>query len=174
MFTGIVEELGEVVEIETAADSAVFTIRGPLVTQDATHWMVRRMADVARGGPQATFDAEGRPIVIPIETTLAQFHQILRDHGCHGSACDLGDRRAIDALIATHGVVFDATDRVLWVSRGPHLSGAFVRFDLRRVFTEGRDPAADPAPEIIEDDPILADGRYAEGRARAVRPTEKK
>ncbi len=53
-----------------------------LVTQDATHWMVRRMADVARGGPQATFDAEGRPIVIPIETTLAQFHQILRDHGC--------------------------------------------------------------------------------------------
>ena len=37
MFTGIVEELGEVVEIETAADSAVFTIRGPLVTQDATH-----------------------------------------------------------------------------------------------------------------------------------------
>ena len=53
-----------------------------LVTVDATHWMVRRMADVARGGPQATFDAEGRPIVIPIETTLAQFHQILRDHGC--------------------------------------------------------------------------------------------
>ncbi|MEO5874987.1 MAG: riboflavin synthase [Streptosporangiaceae bacterium] len=37
MFTGIVEELGEIVEIETAADSAVFTVRGPLVTQDATH-----------------------------------------------------------------------------------------------------------------------------------------
>jgi riboflavin synthase len=37
VFTGIVEELGEVVEIETAEDSAVFTIRGPLVTQDATH-----------------------------------------------------------------------------------------------------------------------------------------
>jgi len=37
VFTGIVEELGEVVEIETAVDSAVFTIRGPLVTQDATH-----------------------------------------------------------------------------------------------------------------------------------------
>jgi len=37
VFTGIVEELGEIVTIETAADSAVFTIRGPLVTQDATH-----------------------------------------------------------------------------------------------------------------------------------------
>jgi len=37
VFTGIVEELGEIVEIRTADDSAVFTIRGPLVTQDATH-----------------------------------------------------------------------------------------------------------------------------------------
>jgi hypothetical protein len=99
---------------------------------------------------------------------------ILRDHGCHGTACELGDRRAIDALIATHGVVFDATDRALWVSRGPHLSGAFVRFDLKRIFTIGRDPLADPPPEIIEDDPILADGKYDEGRARALRPTGQK
>lgn len=98
--------------------------------------------------------------------------RILRDHGCAHGACELGDRRAIDALIATHGVVADTTDRVLWVSRGPHLSGAFVRFDLRRVFALDHDPAADPAPETIEDDPILQDGRYAEGRARAVRPTQ--
>lgn len=37
MFTGIVEELGEIVAIESARDSARFTIRGPLVTQDASH-----------------------------------------------------------------------------------------------------------------------------------------
>lgn len=37
MFTGIVEELGEIVSIESAADSARLTIRGPLVTQDAAH-----------------------------------------------------------------------------------------------------------------------------------------
>ncbi|MCW2917119.1 MAG: riboflavin synthase, alpha subunit, partial [Actinomycetia bacterium] len=37
MFTGIVEELGEIVAIESASDSARFTIRGPLVTQDASH-----------------------------------------------------------------------------------------------------------------------------------------
>ena len=36
MFTGIVEELGEVVAIERGADSAVLTVRGPLVTSDAT------------------------------------------------------------------------------------------------------------------------------------------
>lgn len=53
-----------------------------VVSQEATHWMVRRMADALRGGPLPTFDADGRPIVIPIDTTLTQFHEILRSHGC--------------------------------------------------------------------------------------------
>ncbi len=37
MFTGIVEELGEIVTIEQGADSAVLRVRGPLVVSDATH-----------------------------------------------------------------------------------------------------------------------------------------
>ena len=37
MFTGIVEELGEVVAIERQSDAARFTIRGQLVTSDAGH-----------------------------------------------------------------------------------------------------------------------------------------
>jgi riboflavin synthase len=36
MFTGIVEELGEIVAIEHGAESAVVRVRGPLVTSDAT------------------------------------------------------------------------------------------------------------------------------------------
>ncbi|MEZ5151058.1 riboflavin synthase [Rhodococcus zopfii] len=37
MFTGIVEELGEIVTREDLADAARFTVRGPLVTSDAAH-----------------------------------------------------------------------------------------------------------------------------------------
>lgn len=37
MFTGIVEELGEIVATEQLDDSARLTIRGPLVTSDAGH-----------------------------------------------------------------------------------------------------------------------------------------
>jgi riboflavin synthase len=37
MFTGIVEELGEIVAIEHGEESAVVTVRGPLVTIDARH-----------------------------------------------------------------------------------------------------------------------------------------
>lgn len=35
MFTGIIEELGEVVGLDRGADSAVLRVSGPLVTQDA-------------------------------------------------------------------------------------------------------------------------------------------
>lgn len=37
MFTGIIEELGEITAIEPGTDSARFTLRGPLVVSDATH-----------------------------------------------------------------------------------------------------------------------------------------
>jgi riboflavin synthase len=36
VFTGIVEELGEIVAVEHGGDSAVVRVRGPLVTSDAT------------------------------------------------------------------------------------------------------------------------------------------
>ncbi|RLU82255.1 riboflavin synthase [Streptomyces griseocarneus] len=37
MFTGIVEELGEVVAVENRGDSSLFRLRGPLVTDGARH-----------------------------------------------------------------------------------------------------------------------------------------
>jgi riboflavin synthase len=37
MFTGIVEELGEIVAVEQVPDAARLTVRGPVVTSDAKH-----------------------------------------------------------------------------------------------------------------------------------------
>jgi hypothetical protein len=107
----------------------------------------------------------------PHEADVPRAVATLRDHTCAGGvACSLGDRRMIDALIATHGIVADTTDRVLWVSAGPHLSGAFVGYDLKVIFAPGHDPARDAEPATIPADPILGTDRYAEGRARAGGP----
>jgi hypothetical protein len=107
----------------------------------------------------------------PHQATHSSVVGMLRDHQCAGGVtCPLGDRRAIDALIATHGIVADLTERAIWVSAGPHLSGAFVRFDLRDVFAPGHDPDAEAAPQVVPADAILSDGRYEEGRARAGGP----
>ena len=107
--------------------------------------------------------------VAPHEADAPRAVAMLRDHACAGGvACELGDRRTLDALIATHGVVADTTARILWVSAGPHLSGAFVRVDLNEVFGNG--PARDGASPLIPADPLLYDGRYQTGRARAGKP----
>jgi hypothetical protein len=75
---------------------------------------------------------------------------MLRDRRCIGDPeCPPGDRRAIDAGIATHGVVADTTARVLWVGAGPHLRGAFVRLDLGELLAAGHDPARDPEPDTL-------------------------
>ena len=76
---------------------------------------------------------------------------MLRDRNAAGGApLPDGDRRAIDAGIATHGVVMNTSDRTLWVSEAPHLSGRFVRFDLGVLLSDTFDPAPDdPAPDAI-------------------------
>jgi len=96
---------------------------------------------------------------------------MLRDHGCAGGqVCSLGDRRSLDAFIATHGVVFDLTARAAWVSEGPHLSGRFVKIDLATLVStkEGVVPMAEL--ETIPPDDVLSDERYNEGRERAGGP----
>lgn len=110
--------------------------------------------------------------VAPHTADVPRAIAMLRDHTCAKSVgpCELGDRRAIDPFIATHGIVADTTAKVLWVSAGPHLSGKFVAFDLTKIFAEGHDPATDDATSVVAADPALTNGDYEKGRARAGGP----
>lgn len=108
--------------------------------------------------------------VEPRSATVESSVRMLRDHKCAGGqSCLLGDRRTIDAFIATHGVVFDLTDRTMWVSEGPHLSGRFVKLELERLVKQDAPVETGPL-ESIAADPVLTDGGYEEGRARAGGP----
>lgn len=83
---------------------------------------------------------------------------ILRDkRGPGDRELGLGNRNALDALIATHSVVVDATDRVLWVGIGPHALGRYVAFDLKR---ELLDQNEGPAPVDLPEDPVLHSDDY--------------
>lgn len=93
---------------------------------------------------------------------VATMVELLRDKkGPDGETIPLGDRRAIDALIATHAVVFDTTARTVWVSEFPHVMGRFVRFDLRTLLADGYAPTGD-APEVVAvpPDPLLTGGGW--------------
>jgi hypothetical protein len=86
---------------------------------------------------------------------------LLRDRKGKGDQnLALGDRSAINALIATHGVVMDTRRRMLWVSESPHLLGRFVAFDLNRAFSPDYDPEHAPDLPSIPEDPLLTSGEY--------------
>jgi hypothetical protein len=93
--------------------------------------------------------------------------ELLRDRRAKGGrALRLGDRDAIDALIATHGVVMNTRDRILWVSQGPHLLGAFVRFDLKQMLDADYRPDPSERRETIAPDPLLDTAAYRAFRSR--------
>ncbi len=143
------------------------TLEGPLATDPKNLRVRETTGSDDRAARVAELFTEPAP-ARDVRGALA----MLREHGCAGGvACDLGDRRAIDGLIATHGIVADATARVLWVGAGPHLSGAFVKVDLTSIFAPDHDPERDPPPETLAEDPILHDGRYDGVMATRAKPT---
>ncbi|HEV8549077.1 MAG TPA: C45 family autoproteolytic acyltransferase/hydrolase, partial [Polyangiaceae bacterium] len=80
---------------------------------------------------------------------------ILRDRkGAGDVPLPPGDRRAIDALIATHGVIFDTRTKTLWVSESPHLLGRFVAFDLPRLLADDYVPSLEPPLPALPAEPL--------------------
>jgi len=85
--------------------------------------------------------------VAPVDAPTAL--AILRDRSAVGDRpLPPGDRRAIDALIATHGVLFDTQKKTLWVSEFPHLLGRFVAFDLERLLADDYRPDPSALPSL--------------------------
>jgi hypothetical protein len=92
--------------------------------------------------------------------------QLLRDRATvRGEALPLGDRRAIDALIATHGVVFESRSKRVWVSESPHLLGKFVALDAAALFSPPPGRATEAAASLPED-PLLGSDAHLRFLAR--------
>jgi hypothetical protein len=92
--------------------------------------------------------------------------EILRDkRGAGDVELGIGNRNALDAVIATHSVVVDATQRIVWVGVGPHLQGRYVGFDLRREL-DGVQTRPQP-PDLPEDAAAATDEFRAAMLARA-------
>ena len=96
------------------------------------------------------FDGRFDPLVM---------QQVLRDRRGPGDVTEpLGHRGTLDAWIATHSVVADATARVLWVSDSPHALGRYERFDLRRLLADDYQPSDDVDGAVLPPDAALSNG----------------
>ena len=84
--------------------------------------------------------------------------EILRDKkAAGGGELGLGNRNALDAIIATHSVVVDASALTIWVSSGPHLTGRYIGFDLKR---ELAGESTRPQPADLPEDPVAQSDEF--------------
>ena len=130
MFTGIVEELGEITRRDVLADAARLTIRGPIVTADAGHGdsiavngVCLTVVEVLPGG-QFTADVMGETLSRSSLGRLAA-----------GSRVNLERAAAVNSRLGGHIVQghVDGTGKIL--SRSPSENWEVVRIGLPAELT---------------------------------------
>jgi riboflavin synthase len=124
MYTGIVEELGEVVGVERLTDAARITVRGPLVTQDAAHGdslSINGVCLTVTGMQDGTFTAD-----VMLETLT---RSSLGDLG-PGSRVNLERPMRLDGRLGGHLVQGHVDGTGAIVSRNPADHWDVVRVSL--------------------------------------------
>ena len=162
----IVERTPERVEVRRGGPVVRTTnhLLEPAFESDAEN--AKRRQDGTTGARLARLDALLRqPGRLDERRALA----ILRDRRApDGTQLALGHRGAIDAVIAAHSVVFDATAMRMWVSTPPHTLGAYVEYDVAQVLASGmlEDRGALPVDPALSAWPRLVDARARVARGR--------
>jgi hypothetical protein len=66
--------------------------------------------------------------------------EILRNtKGLNDKEIGYGNEKALNQLLAHHGIIFKPKELLVWVSANPYQLGEFVCYDLNKIFNETRD-----------------------------------
>ncbi len=71
------------------------------------------------------------------DLTPARAAEILRNkEGLGGENIGFGNERAINQLLAHHGIIFKPEENKVWISSNPYQLGAFIAYDLDEAFKQ--------------------------------------
>ena len=91
--------------------------------------------------------------------------EILRNtKGLNDKEIGYGNEKALNQLLAHHGIIFKPKELLVWVSANPYQLGEFVCYDLNQIFNETRDKNSFESFErddlSIAKDPFLETDEY--------------
>ncbi|MFF4614538.1 riboflavin synthase [Nonomuraea jabiensis] len=142
MFTGIIEEKGEVVAIDQAGGGAVLSVRGPVVTSDAKHG-----DSIAVNGVCLTVvEVEGE--VFTVDVMRESLDRSSLGGLAQGSPVNLERAVRADQRLGGHIVQGHVDGTAVLLSREPGESWDDVRFSLPEVLS----------PYVAEKGSIAIDG----------------
>ena len=71
------------------------------------------------------------------KNSIAKTVLILRNQkGLNDQDIGMGNEKAINQLVANHGIIFQPEKRLVWIAAAPWQLGKFVCYDLNKVFSE--------------------------------------
>tara|TARA_R100001369_G_scaffold88999_1_gene126143 strand:- start:372 stop:2045 length:1674 start_codon:yes stop_codon:yes gene_type:complete len=79
-----------------------------------------------------------------------------------------GNEKALNQLLAHHGIVFQPENLTVWVSSNPYQLGEFVAYDLNAIFNQNRGISGQPISEenfIITEDPFVHSQEFKDYQA---------
>lgn len=110
----------------------------------ATTYRYARMEELLAGFPQ----------IGPWETA-----KILRDQrGLHNKNIGMGNEKAVNQLIAHHGIIFQPQKRKFWISTAPFQLGTFIGYSLDSVFNSPVSVPKNLVTDTLARDSFLSNG----------------
>ena len=90
---------------------------------------------------------------------------ILRNtKGLNNATIGYGNEKALNQLLAHHAIIFKPEQRLVWVSSNPYQLGAFVAYDLNKVFAQAPNNSNHSSMQetnlLIEKDPFIYSEAY--------------
>jgi predicted choloylglycine hydrolase len=97
----------------------------------------RNQSQIANSHSQYRFDRMQELLAENPKINPRIASKILRNkEGLHNSALGYGNEKALNQLMAHHGIIFKPKEKLVWVSANPYQLGEFVCYNLDSIFKE--------------------------------------
>lgn len=92
--------------------------------------------------------------------------EILRNReGLKDKPLGYGNEKALNQLLAHHGIVFQPSEKLVWVSANPYQLGEFVCYDLKKIFSEEQKRKLSPITSLATEEKNIPQDIFIETKA---------